>query len=126
MQDVVASTFLGGKDFIEKIKSTYLGGIKKDRNLPSLNKILEKPEIEDIVSAVKSFFGSKPAFSRQAAIYVTHRYSGRTLGEIGRYFNIGESGVTQASRRFMRKLRADNKMLQDIKKVIEAINLSKV
>jgi REP element-mobilizing transposase RayT len=104
LDDVIASTFLGGRDFIEKIKSTYLTNTKRDRDLPAIDKISEKTGIEAIVLAAESQFGSGTALSKQAALFLCHQYSGKTLGEIGRYFDIGDSGVSQASRRFLEKV----------------------
>jgi hypothetical protein len=43
-------------------------------------------------------------------ISLCERYSGKALKEIGRYFNIGESGVSQASRGIAFKL-SQNKQL---------------
>ncbi|MDA8404756.1 MAG: hypothetical protein M0Z56_11285 [Desulfobacteraceae bacterium] len=123
---MVAYTFLGGKAFIENIKSAYLKDKKKDRGLPALKEVSEKPVIEAIVLAVESVFGAATPLSKQAALYVCHRYSGKTLGEIGRYFSVGDSGVSQASRRFLEKLNKDKKLQNDMEKIIEKINLSRV
>lgn len=125
LDDVVASTFLGGKEFIEKIKSAYLKEKKKDRDLPALNEVSKKPGIEAIVLAAESVFGAATPLSKQATLYVCHRYSGKTLGEIGHYFGIGDSGVSQAGRRFLEKLNKDKKLQNDMEKIIEKINLSR-
>lgn len=39
-------------------------------------------------------FKGEDTLSRKAAIYLSHRYSGRTLKEIGRHFGISELDVS--------------------------------
>jgi len=124
--DVVASTFLGGKEFIDKICETWLKGKKKDRNLPALKAILGGPKIKMIVQSVESAFGAGTALSKQAALYLCHRYSGKALSKIGRHFGIGESGVSQASRRFSDRLDKDKDLAKKIKKLSEQIKISRM
>ena len=57
----------------------------------------------------------KPELAQKAAIYLSHRYSGRSLREIGKRFAIGESAVSQASQRFesaLKESRALRKMVR--------------
>ena len=126
LDHVVASTFLGGEEFVATIKESYLQGKKKDRDLPALKSLSEKTDIETIAASAAAQFGADTALSRQAALYLSHRYSGRTLAEIGRYFNIGESGVSQASRRFSKTLNKDKNLQNVLRDVIARINLSRV
>jgi putative transposase len=126
IDEVVASTFLGGKDFIEKIKKSYLKGKKKDRDLPALNKCLDKPDVETIAKAVEDQIGACKTLSKQLSLYLCHRYSGKKLGEIGNYFGIGDSGVTQASRRFLVKLNNDKNLHEIVEHITAKINLSRV
>ncbi|GBE00513.1 chromosomal replication initiator protein DnaA [bacterium BMS3Abin07] len=58
------------------------------------------------------------ALSRKASLYLCHRYSRKTLKEIGSYFGIGESAVSQASHRFKRKLDKDRKLSKKITYII--------
>jgi len=45
-------------------------------------------------------------YLEKAAIYLSHRYSGRPLKEIGKEFGIGESAVSQAGSRFESDMKA--------------------
>jgi len=53
-------------------------------------------------------------------------HTGRKLKYIGRHFNVGESAVSQASRRISMKVQMDKKLKKQIKKVENKLNLSKV
>ncbi len=56
-------------------------------------------------------------------IYLCHKYTGKTLKEIGRHFGIGESGVSQASRRIGVKISQDNKLRKKIRKIEDKLKL---
>jgi REP element-mobilizing transposase RayT len=126
LREVVASTILGGEDFIKEIKDKYLEGKKADRNLPALAELTMEPTIEEIFNEVKEVFGEDTGLSKKATIFLSHRYSRMSLREIGRYFNIGESAVTQASRRFKETIdnnRALRKRINDISKRLNLSNM---
>jgi hypothetical protein len=61
-----------------------------------------------------------------ASIYLCHRYSGARLKEIGAYFVIGESAVSQASRRFAIKMAKDDKLIKAMEKIEGELNVSRV
>ena len=96
---VVGSTILGDEDFVKMVKQNYLQSIEPDRNLPALRVLSEKPEIEDIIRAAESAFATQPRLARNVALFLCHRWSGKTLKGIGMHFGVGESAVSQASRR---------------------------
>jgi hypothetical protein len=48
------------------------------------------------------------------------------LKEIGQHFNIGASGVSQASRRIAIKISQDNKLRKKIRKIENKLNLSRM
>ena len=50
----------------------------------------------------------------------------KTLKEIGRHFHIGESGVSQASRRIAIKISQDNKLRKKIRKTEKKLKLSRM
>jgi len=47
---------------------------------------------------------------RKTASNLCHRYTGKRLKEIGKYFKVTESGVSQASRRVAVALEKDKKL----------------
>ena len=108
--------------FVNEIKDKYLNGKKKDRNLPALRE-LAKTKIEEIVRGVEAALGENEVLSKKAAIYLCHRSSGRTLREIGGHFGIGESAVSQISRRFIALLDKDKKLNKKIKYICDGLKV---
>jgi len=99
LKKATSTLILGKGDFVDGIREKYLGGKKKGRDIPAL-KELTKVSLETIIAESEKELGSKPELAKKAALYLSHRYSGRSLREIGERFGIGESAVSQASRRF--------------------------
>jgi hypothetical protein len=126
LSEVVESTMLGSDGFVEEIKEKFIQGRKPNRDLPALNALLSKPTIEEIAKAVDSELGHQPALSRNVSIYFCHRFTGETLKEIGRAFNIGESAVSQASRRIGKKINREKQLLTSILQIKKELGLSKV
>ena len=122
LENVIGSTFLGSQAFIDDIRGKYLGEKKSDRNLPALKKIMSRPSIESIQDAVRSEF-AQVSDIKQVTLYLSHRYSGRRLQEIGAFYNIGESGVSQASSRMSKRIEVDKKLRQKIEDIRKGLNL---
>ncbi len=64
--------------------------------------------------------------AKKAIIYLSHRFSGLSLKEIGRQFGIKESAVSQASRRFESALSQNVRLRKKVERVREALNLCNV
>jgi len=123
---VVGSTILGDESFVKMIKENYLQSKKPDRDLPALRALSEKPEIEDIMQAVESVLAKQPTLARNISLYLCHRYSGKTLKYIGGHFGIGESAVSQSSRRMATIIDKDKKLARQLQKVKSQLFMSKV
>jgi REP-associated tyrosine transposase len=78
---------------------------------------------QKIAERVRLEFQDKPEHARKAAIYLSHRFSGLSLKEIGKYFGIRESAVSQASRRFETALSENARLRKKVKKVREVLKL---
>ena len=74
----------------------------------------------------------KPMNMRQArlagktCIYLCHKYSGAKLKEIGELFGIGQSAVTQVSRRFSKQMDNDRTLRELVEKLEGEIGMSNV
>jgi len=123
---VTNSPILGRVDFIKAIKDKYLKDKKGDRNLSELRAFSTKPEIQEIEKEVESVFGPDNALSKKVKLYFCHRYSGKKLKEIGAYFDIAESGVSQSSRRISLKISSDKKLRKQIMQIESSLKLSRV
>jgi REP element-mobilizing transposase RayT len=126
LTEVVGSTVLGSVDFVNEIKKRFIEGKKASRDLPALKALCSKPTIEDIIKEVESVFIQQPALVKNVSLYLCHRHTASSLKQIGRHFNIGESAVSQASRRIGIKIKRDKKFKKIIKRVEKNLNLSKV
>jgi chromosomal replication initiation ATPase DnaA len=60
---------------------------------------------------------------KKVSIYLSHRYSGMKLKEIGELFCMSESGVTQASRRLEKKIEEDKKLKKKVKSTKSKLKL---
>jgi DNA-directed RNA polymerase specialized sigma subunit len=123
LDEVVSSTLLGSPDFITFIKDKFLSGKKPDKDLPALKELVEKASMQDIFDEVESVFGKEPALGRNVKMFLSQRYTCETLKDIGTHFGIGESGVSQASRRVNAKIRSDKKLRRKIRKIEKELNV---
>lgn len=117
------SVILGSQEFIDNIKKQYLSHIEPDRELPELNDQPNKIGIEDIENAVNKVFGTDKRLARQVKLYLSHRYTGLKLKEIGQWYRIGQSGVTQASRRVQNRIDMDRKFKRTVLKAKRFVNV---
>ena len=69
----------------------------QDRELPALEELVDRPDIDTISDMVDSVIQTDNRLAKQIKLYFCHRYSGLKLKEIGKYFGICESGVSQTS-----------------------------
>lgn len=122
LSKALASTILGRPDFVDQIREKYLGGRKRDRDIPAIA-ALTNIALENIVEGVESEFQDKPDYIKKAVIYLSHRFGGLSLKEIGKKFGIMESAVSQASRRFESALSKNAWLKRKIEKVRVALNL---
>lgn len=125
LKDTIASTILGRDDFVKDISEKHLTDKKVDRNQPALRE-LKRASITEVIKEVDFIFKKDVIMAKKAATYLCHRYSGRTLKEIGEYFNIGESAVSQTSKRFGLLLNKDNGLRKKIGYVSEKLGLCNV
>ncbi len=111
LKKVIASTFLGGKEFIESIKLEYLAKKEIDRrDLPALKKILRGPTLETIEKAVIKAVGRGFPLFKKTCIYLSYQHSGLNLREIGEYFGMQRSAISQLSRRFSETVKGNQEL----------------
>ena len=118
LEKVIAATFLGDKEFIERIKLEYLEKREIDRrDLPALKKILIGPSLESIEKGVIRVAGRGDPLFKKMCIYLSYQHSGLNLGEIGEYFGMQRSAISQLSRRFAKTIKGN----QELRKVLSNI-----
>ena len=124
LKKATATLILGKADFVAGIREKYLGGKKKGRDIPALKELTKVP-LDTIIEESKKEFGGKPELAKKAALYLSHRYSGRSLREIGERFDIGESAVSQASRRFEADMKV-RRVKRRVERMRKTLDLSSV
>ena len=117
------SVILGSQEFVEEIKSSFLKNRLPDRDVPDLKDLPKRVELSQVDKAVDRILASDKKLSRQVKLYFSHRYSGLRLKEMGRWYGISESGVTQASRRVRLRMNVDKKFAAMVGKVAHNINV---
>jgi len=111
LEKAIASTFLGDKEFINRIKLEYLGKKEIDRrDLPALKKILIGPSLESIERVVIKRVGEGHSLFKRICIYLSYQHSGLNLREIGEYFGMQRSAISQLSRRSGKTIKGDQKL----------------
>ena len=117
------TVILGSQDFIEEIKAAFLSDKQPDRDLPDLNETPEKTGLEEIEKAVDRVLKADHRLARQVKLYFSHRYTGLKLKEIGQWYGVGESGVTQASRRVALRAETNKQISKAIDKIARFVNV---
>jgi REP element-mobilizing transposase RayT len=113
---VVSSTILGEDKFIEWVRDNFIKSRKKIRDLPTYNFLIRKPTLEEIDKKVSKIIKDKKK-GRKISLYIMHKFSGAKLKDIGKLFNISESGVTQNTKRFEKDLNKD----RGLRKTVDVI-----
>ena len=122
LEKVVGSTILGSEGFVEWVRDEWVGKTVMNRDVPALRRLTRWPDPKMILKETEKIFAPGTAESRRVALYLTHRVSGLSLREIGKFFGgIGPSAVTQNTRRFVDHLSKDtglSKRVDRLKKVL--------
>jgi len=125
LKKVIASTLLGSEEFVAWVRERWIGKVASHRDVPALGKLSLRPDCTSILRECEKRFGKGAVEARRAAMYLCHRLSGRSLGEIGGFFGgISPSGVSQNTRRFEEILKADEKLSKEVlklKQLLESI-----
>jgi len=123
LKETIASTMLGPEDFVELIRDRHVDGKRNSRDLPALAELAGMVRIEHVHEEIMEMLNHNASLSKKMTLYLCHRYSGMTLKDIGKHFNICESAVTEASRRFDVFLKKNNKLQKDIEAARKKLNL---
>ncbi|MCF8068312.1 MAG: transposase [Desulfobacterales bacterium] len=126
LKNTFGSVILGSLDFINHVKDTYLSKLQENRDLPSLREFSNKVELVELFNEVDNVFKNKPKVSRNIKMYLGQKYSGKTLKEIAQFFEIGESGISQAARRMSDRIDKEKGLQGQVEKIIDKLNLSKM
>ncbi|NJC87676.1 MAG: hypothetical protein FIB02_03955 [Desulfuromonas sp.] len=124
--DALAATVLGSGEFVCDIEARCLSEKDPCRDVPGLRKLVSRWSVEDIVAAVGATLGADSGLARKVAIYLCHRHSGAKLRQIGERFGIGESAVSQESRRLRDRMAEDEGLRNNIEQIREQLGVVNV
>jgi putative transposase len=124
LKDVFASTFLGSEKFIEYSKEKWIGFKNADvRNIPALRVLQAVPSLEKIGNTVRKIVASESRIYKKLCLFVSQQYGGYSLKEIGSYYGMKESAVSQSNRRLKDNLEKDKDLKKILIKVGEMLNV---
>jgi putative transposase len=123
LQGAFASSVLGSEPFVQEITAMHFDGKEIDREVPAIRELSKSRKIEMILRNLTGVFGDI-GLEQKAAIYLSHRYSGARLKEIGSYFGKKESAISQVSRRFAAEMENDGKLAKMVVSLVEKLKLS--
>jgi len=110
----VGGTLLGSDSFIRQVTERHVSRDQRDTRRAVVPPPKRNLSIERIIATVDATFTEDVKFSGKTSIYLCHKLSGKTLREIGTYFGLGDSGVSQACRRFADALDLDPLLKQKL------------
>ena len=121
LNGAVGATILGSAGFIKEIAAIHLKEREEDKNIPALRHFEERPTLSEICLSVKKTLDDNGKLARQASIYLSHRCSGERLREIAELFNIGETAICEASKRFSEKMKGDKELRDKVDIIIGSL-----
>jgi len=114
LHNAIGAAVLGSTEFIEKITENHLNIRRHEQDLPALRQLISRPTPEQILKAVKKELGLNKKLARQVGMYLCHRYSGKDNREIGEFFGVGPSAITEASRRLNIRIDGETRLAEVI------------
>ena len=122
--EVIGSVLIGGQDFVDDIREKYLAGVKQNKDLPAVRALAKKISIQEISSIVDNAVGDDTKIARKVKIFLCHKYTGEKLKTIGDIFGIGDSAVSQVSKRFGMSLKQDKRLRDKVLEIEKMISVS--
>jgi putative transposase len=90
---------------VELVREKFLQKAHANRELPTLRQLASRPAMESIRAAVEPLFMKDRVVARRVGLYLCSRHTGLKLKEIGATYGVGESAITQASRRVTEEMK---------------------
>ena len=126
--DMVGGVILGGVDFVNWVKNSFLNKGLADKKIPQLRSLKPKLAPEDLLPAVCDEFacgrdiiiqkGKKRNLVRDVAIYLSREMTGESGVSLGRYFGgISGSGVTVRYNFIANRIKEDRKLRGQINNI---------
>ena len=133
-KELTAGFILGGAEFVDWVKDTFLAERSKEREIPQLTSLKPRLTPDEVVAEVCNEFncdrhlilqkGRKKNLARDVAIFLCRDFTGESGVELGRYFgNISGAGITvrhnHISKEIQKKWRLKGKINRLKKRIIK-------
>ena len=131
-QDIIGGFILGGTDFVNWVKDTFLLTRNDEKEIPQLKRLKPKASLETILQAVSDDSGCskeeirekgrKNNKSREIAIYLTRDLSGATCSELGVFFGgVSGAAITVRYSKVAEEVAGDKRLKRKVDKIKEQI-----
>jgi putative transposase len=121
LNNVVASTILGGEEFVREVAAHYKAGFPAVKRPAAIKKLTDRPSIDKVLDAVDAELAGQDRLARKIAIYLCRHLTGATLKQIGERFGLKESVVSQVSRRLSNRLVEDKSLAALVARLEKAL-----
>ena len=126
LKDLSGGIILGRQQFVDTIHSDHLSDTQPHRDLPAIKGLQSQPQASHIEAVVDRIVKDNIKLARNLKIYFIRKCSGRTLRAIGERYGLGESGVSQVSRRLEKRKANDRGLEKVMEKIDRTIKMSRV
>ena len=127
-QSPVGGFILGGLDFVNWVKETFLSSEQANKEKPQLTALKPGVDLRDIVSVAGDMFGvgterilakgKKKNLARDVAIYLSRNLTRLSGNELGQNFgNVSGAAIAMRHRAVAEQIRKDKKLKSQIKRL---------
>jgi len=119
VSEAYKSGIMAGARFIDRLKSIIPPDApgRPDRNLPQLRRIRNRPSLDAVRALTESILGPGNRLARNAALYISHKNTDYSLRELGEFFRLGMSTITESCRKVKKQLPSNETLAQAVRDV---------
>jgi REP element-mobilizing transposase RayT len=123
LKDSIRTGVLGSEEFVTKIKKEFLEDkiSKPDREKPQLRKLRKKPDLPLILSISEKVLGPRNKHLLPIAILISHKNSALKLREIGEFYSLSISSVSNACSRALVAIAGNATLTNAMEEIEQAI-----
>jgi putative transposase len=107
---------LGQPDFVECMRKSFRAAdsSSSEREIPQLRKPKVKPDLGKITASAEVVLGAKNRLTKRIAIFVSHKNTDYTLRELGDYYHMSISAISEACRSTKKALPFNQSIVQAV------------
>jgi putative transposase len=131
-KNVISGAMLGGDDFVNWVKKTFLSKDSDSKEIPQLKSLKPRPALDDLIQVISKEFGceresllrkgKKRVLPRDVAIYLCREMTGETGVSLGRYFGgISGAGIVVKYNQVANQIETDIKLKGRVNRIREKI-----